>query len=228
MTTAITRSRWSRWRRRGRLPVAAWCWPSSRIAMRTRDCFGGFRQGVRPRSTPLPGRNLRRRRGCISSPPTAARWPAPARRWQGRTGVRQRDIAAMPQTIPGCRQAGDVVLTMGAGSIGTVPGKVAGGQMSADSAKWHVWCSAAPPPNARFPSTAGRACWRRCGQGIDAHAFDPASQTLEALKDMTRLHRCTVATARTAPSRAPEDGTSLHRIRRAGFGAGHGQVPAPS
>ena len=34
------------------------------------------------------------------------------------------DIAAMPQTILDVARAGDVVLTMGAGSIGAVPGKL--------------------------------------------------------------------------------------------------------
>ena len=34
------------------------------------------------------------------------------------------DIAAMPQTILDVARAGDVVLTMGAGSIGAVPAKV--------------------------------------------------------------------------------------------------------
>ena len=36
------------------------------------------------------------------------------------------DIAAMPQTIMDVARDGDVVLCMGAGSIGAVPGKVAG------------------------------------------------------------------------------------------------------
>ena len=35
-----------------------------------------------------------------------------------------KDIAAMPQTIQDVARDGDVVLTMGAGSIGTVPGKL--------------------------------------------------------------------------------------------------------
>ena len=35
------------------------------------------------------------------------------------------DIAALPQTIMDVARDGDVVLTMGAGSIGAVPGKVA-------------------------------------------------------------------------------------------------------
>ena len=34
------------------------------------------------------------------------------------------DIAAMPQTIVDVARDGDVVLCMGAGSIGAVPGKV--------------------------------------------------------------------------------------------------------
>jgi UDP-N-acetylmuramate--alanine ligase len=36
------------------------------------------------------------------------------------------DIAAMPQTILDVARDGDVVLTMGAGSIGGVPSKLAG------------------------------------------------------------------------------------------------------
>ena len=36
------------------------------------------------------------------------------------------DIAAMPQAILDVARDGDVVLTMGAGSIGGVPGKLAG------------------------------------------------------------------------------------------------------
>jgi len=38
------------------------------------------------------------------------------------------DIAAMPQAILDSARDGDVVITMGAGSIGTVPGKLASGE----------------------------------------------------------------------------------------------------
>ena len=37
-----------------------------------------------------------------------------------------QEIAAMPQTIIDVARDGDVVLTMGAGSIGAVPGKLVG------------------------------------------------------------------------------------------------------
>ena len=37
------------------------------------------------------------------------------------------DIAAMPQAIMAAARNGDVVITMGAGSIGAVPGKLAHG-----------------------------------------------------------------------------------------------------
>jgi UDP-N-acetylmuramate--alanine ligase len=37
------------------------------------------------------------------------------------------EIAAMPAAIMTAAQPGDVVITMGAGSIGAVPGKVAHG-----------------------------------------------------------------------------------------------------
>ena len=39
------------------------------------------------------------------------------------------DIAAMPQAILDCARDGDVVITMGAGSIGAVPGKLASGDI---------------------------------------------------------------------------------------------------
>jgi UDP-N-acetylmuramate--alanine ligase len=37
------------------------------------------------------------------------------------------DITAMPAAIAEAAQDGDVVITMGAGSVGTVPGKLANG-----------------------------------------------------------------------------------------------------
>ena len=58
------------------------------------------------------------------------------------------DIAAMPQAILDVARDGDVVMCMGAGSIGAVPGKVvecANERVRQESQS----SSAAPPPNAR-------------------------------------------------------------------------------
>jgi D-alanine-D-alanine ligase len=66
------------------------------------------------------------------------------------------------------------------------------------------------------------------GQGIDAHAFDPAEQPLDALKGLRpRLHRAArpPRRGRHDPGRARADAHSLHRFRRHGLGARHGQVP---
>jgi len=38
------------------------------------------------------------------------------------------DIQALPQAILDCAQDGDVVLNMGAGSIGSIPGKLVSGE----------------------------------------------------------------------------------------------------
>jgi UDP-N-acetylmuramate--alanine ligase len=48
--------------------------------------------------------------------------------WQARIEpVFVEDIAAMPAAILGATRDGDVVITMGAGSIGGVPGKLVDG-----------------------------------------------------------------------------------------------------
>jgi UDP-N-acetylmuramate--alanine ligase len=77
--------------------VDAWCWP---------------------KSTPPASADRRRRRPC-----PGARL---ARGRKDRAGVR-RNIADVPGAILDVARDGDVVITMGAGSIGGVPGQTGGG-----------------------------------------------------------------------------------------------------
>ena len=126
-TTATTRRRWRRRsRRRAALfPGAGSCSRSSRIATRaraicSRTSCGCSRRSTRscsPRSIPRAKRR--------SSPPTAARSRA-------RCGSRARSsqcsssaIAELPAALLQVVRDGDVVVTMGAGSIGGVPAQLA-------------------------------------------------------------------------------------------------------
>jgi len=90
---------------------------------RTRDCFEDF---VKVLST-VDALLLAEIYAAGEAPIVAAdgRSLARALRVTGKVEpVFVEDIAAMPQTIMDVARAGDVVLTMGAGSIGAVPGKV--------------------------------------------------------------------------------------------------------
>jgi UDP-N-acetylmuramate--alanine ligase len=128
-TTATIRSRWRRrWRRRAApFPAGAWCWPSSRTATPARATASRISSRCCRASMPCCwARSMppARRR---SSPPTAAAL-ARALRVAGKVEpVFVEDIAAMPAAILAAARDGDVVITMGAGSIGGVPGKLADG-----------------------------------------------------------------------------------------------------
>ena len=90
---------------------------------RTRDCFEDF---VKVLST-VDGLLLAEVYAAGEAPIVAAdgRSLARAVRVAGRVEpVFVEDIAAMPEAILAAAQDGDVVLTMGAGSIGAVPGKL--------------------------------------------------------------------------------------------------------
>lgn len=90
---------------------------------RTRDCFEDF---IKVLST-VDALLLAEIYAAGEAPIVAAdgRSLARALRVTGKVEpVFVEDIAAMPQTIMDVAQAGDVVLCMGAGSIGAVPGKV--------------------------------------------------------------------------------------------------------
>jgi UDP-N-acetylmuramate--alanine ligase len=110
---------------RGAFPGRGWCWPSSRIATRapatasrtSSRCLCGSRR-------PAAGRGVCRRRGADHVPPTAARWCAPLRiAAKDRAGIRRRH-RGNAGSHPGATRDGDVVITMGAGSIGAIPGKL--------------------------------------------------------------------------------------------------------
>ncbi len=60
-----------------------------------------------------------------SSPPTAARWRARCASAGKVEPVFVEDIADMASAVLDVARDGDVVITMGAGSIGGVPGKLA-------------------------------------------------------------------------------------------------------
>lgn len=93
---------------------------------RTRDCFEDF---VKVLST-VDGLLLAEVYAAGEAPIVAAdgRSLARAVRVAGKVEpVFIEDIAAMPQAILAAAQDGDVVLTMGAGSIGAVPGKLVQG-----------------------------------------------------------------------------------------------------
>ena len=90
---------------------------------RTRDCFEDFVKVIGTADAVLLGEVY----AAGEAPIVAAdgRTLARALRIAGKVEpVFVDDIAAMPQTILDNAQAGDVVLCMGAGSIGAVPGKV--------------------------------------------------------------------------------------------------------
>jgi UDP-N-acetylmuramate--alanine ligase len=97
---------------------------------RTRDCFEDFVKVLATVDTLL----LAEVYAAGEQPIVAADGRALARalRVGGKVEpVFVEDIAAMPQTILDTVRDGDVVLTMGAGSIGAVPGKLATKQVSA-------------------------------------------------------------------------------------------------
>jgi len=97
---------------------------------RTRDCFEDFVKVLATVDTLL----LAEVYAAGEQPIVAADGRALARalRVGGKVEpVFVEDIAAMPQTILDTVRDGDVVLTMGAGSIGAVPGKLATQQVSA-------------------------------------------------------------------------------------------------
>jgi UDP-N-acetylmuramate--alanine ligase len=114
------------------LAAARGAFPGRRIVLafqphrytRTRDCFEDFVKVL----SGVDGLLLAEVYAAGEAPIVAAdgRTLARAIRVAGKVEpVFVEDIAAMPETIMTAAQAGDVVITMGAGSIGAVPGKVA-------------------------------------------------------------------------------------------------------
>ena len=95
---------------------------------RTRDCFEDFVKVLNG----VDGLLLAEVYAAGEAPIVAAdgRSLARALRVAGKVEpVFVEDIAAMPQSIMDAARNGDVVITMGAGSIGAVPGKVAKGEL---------------------------------------------------------------------------------------------------
>ena len=93
---------------------------------RTRDCFDDFVAVLSGADALVLGDIYSA--GEAPIPGADGRALAAAIRATGQGELRfVADIAAMPQTILDVARAGDVVITMGAGSIGAVPGKVANG-----------------------------------------------------------------------------------------------------
>jgi UDP-N-acetylmuramate--alanine ligase len=81
----------------------------------------GFRQGAGRRRCAAAGRGVCRRRGADRRRRRRVRWCAPCA-WRARIEpVFVEEIAAMPAAILAAARDGDVVITMGAGSIGGVP-----------------------------------------------------------------------------------------------------------
>ncbi|MBI4996548.1 MAG: UDP-N-acetylmuramate--L-alanine ligase [Rhodocyclales bacterium] len=116
------------------LAAARGAFPGRRIVLafqphrytRTRDCFEDFVKVL----SGVDGLLLAEVYAAGEAPIVAAdgRTLARAIRVAGKVEpVFVEDIAAMPAAIMTAAQAGDVVITMGAGSIGAVPGKVAHG-----------------------------------------------------------------------------------------------------
>jgi len=74
-----------------------------------------------PRAVPLS-----RALGCVLAEPLAARLPVPpfTNSAMDRFAVHASDLAELPATVLGLVQPDDVVITMGAGSIGTIPAQI--------------------------------------------------------------------------------------------------------
>jgi UDP-N-acetylmuramate--alanine ligase len=125
-TTVITRSRWRPPSPppAAPSPTSAWCWPfQPHRFTRTRDCFEDFVKVLVHRRCAAAGRGLCRRRSRRSWQPTAVRWP-------GRCVWQARSSRSSSSTSRRCRRRsssaakdGDVVITMGAGSIGARAGQ---------------------------------------------------------------------------------------------------------
>ena len=116
------------------LAAAHGAFPGRRIVLafqphrftRTRDCFDDF-VAVLSRADALVLGDIYAA-GEAPIPGADGRTLAAAIRAAGKTELHfVADIATMPQTILDVARDGDVVITMGAGSIGAVPGKVANG-----------------------------------------------------------------------------------------------------
>ena len=144
----------------------------------------------------------------------------------------------MPQAIVEHARDGDVVIAMGAGSIGSVPAQVVelvreGGMSAIDVTaalgKVAVLMGGTLGRARDLADVGQRRARRRCAsQGVDAHAFDPAERELGELK-REGFARCFVA----LHGRHGEDGTragraraarhSVHRLGRDGVGDRDGQ-----
>ncbi len=127
------------------------------------------------------------------------------------------EIAEMPNTIIDHARDGDVVITMGAGSIGSVPGQVSellkGQQMNFDAAsidaidvkalgKVAVLMGGHSAEREVSLLSGGGVLEALQSRGVDAHAFDPADRDLDQLK-REGYARCFIA----LHGRYGEDGT---------------------
>ena len=124
MTTATTRWKWQATlaAARGAFRAGGWCWPSSRTATRTRDCFEDFVKVIgRRRRRAAADRGLRRRRGADRG--CRRPFAGACCGWPGVEPVFVDDIAAMPQAVLDMARDGDVVMCMGA-APSAVPGLV--------------------------------------------------------------------------------------------------------
>ena len=114
---------------RGAFPGGVWCWLSSRIAIPApvtvlkilSKCCRPPMRCCWPRCMPLAKHRL--------SLPTAGLWRDAVRVAGKVEPVFVEEIGRMPKAIVDFAQDGDVVITMGAGSIGAVPGKVQRGEI---------------------------------------------------------------------------------------------------
>ncbi len=136
---AAARSRWSmtmattRWKWRPTLAAARGAFPGRRLLLafqphrytRTRRLFRGLRQGAVARRCTLSRPKCMPREKPLSLRPMAARWHGPCEWWARWSRFSLKTLRPCRKQILDVARAGDVVLTMGAGSIGAgVPGKL--------------------------------------------------------------------------------------------------------
>ena len=91
---------------------------------RTRDCFEDFVKVLGSADAVLLDRGLSGRRGADRRRRRPRAGARAARRRQGRSGVRRRHRRDAAGDRRACARDGDVVISMGAGSIGDVPAQV--------------------------------------------------------------------------------------------------------
>ena len=188
MTMVITQSKWRATlaAARGRLsrPPFGVGVPATSLHPNTGDCFGDFVKILATvdvlywlKSMPqAKGANCRGRQSSIGQSLAGNGKVEP---------VFVEDILTMPQAIIDIARDGDVVLCMGAGSIGAVPAKSGGVAMN-NFGKVAVLLGGTSAERDVSLNSGGRVLAALLGQGVDAHPFDPAEQPLDALKGYDR------------------------------------------